>query len=78
LIATAGGAMASVNSINSLVQTVHALRGIVVPLTMPITSASKVFINGELIDEGIHKKLQQLAQETVRLTHALHPAIAGV
>ena len=73
LIATAGGALASVNTINTLIYTVHALRGVVVPISVPIPSASKVFKAGELMDEAIHKKLKQMAQETVWLTKLLNP-----
>ena len=78
LIATAGGAMADVYTIDSLIHTIHALRGIVVPLTVPIPSAGKAFKDGELVDEGVSKKLQQLAHETVRLTRALRPVNAQV
>jgi FMN reductase len=73
LIATAGGAMADVYTIDSLIHTIHALRGIVVPLTVPIPSAGKVFKEGAIVDESVVKKLQQFAHETVRITRALHP-----
>lgn len=73
LIATAGGTMAGVNTVNTLIHTVHALRGVVVPLTVPIPSASKAFQDDKLVDEGIHNRLKQLAHETVRLAQALHP-----
>jgi FMN reductase len=78
LIATAGGALASVNTINTFVYTVHSLRGIVVPLSVPIPSASKAFKDGELIDEAVHKKLQQMAHETVRLSKLLNPTTVEV
>jgi FMN reductase len=76
LIATAGGMQAGVTTINTLVYTIHALRGVVVPLSVPIGSASKMFKDGELVDEGIQQRLKQLAHETVQLTKALHPLVA--
>lgn len=46
LIATAGGDQADVNSIAAMVHVVHSLRGTVLPLSVPIHNASKVFDGG--------------------------------
>jgi FMN reductase len=43
LIATAGGDQAAVNTINALVHVVHSLRGMVLPLSVPIHNADKSF-----------------------------------
>jgi FMN reductase len=78
LIATAGGAVAGVHTMTTLIHTIHALRGIVVPLAVPIGSGAKAFEDGKLIDEGVQNRLQQLAQETVQLARVLRPAAATV
>jgi FMN reductase len=78
LIAVAGGTMASVSTIAEFIHAVHALRGVVVPLTVPIHQGRKNFSDGSLTDEGIQKRLTAMAQETVRLSRALKPAVAGV
>ena len=43
LVATAGGDMAAVNAINAMVNVVHALRGVAVPLSVPVTQPWKAF-----------------------------------
>lgn len=71
LIATAGGDLAAVNSINAMVNVVHALRGTVAPLFVPIGNASRVFdADGRVIDPKIAGRLDQLGKLVV--THAQH------
>ncbi|NIM07181.1 MAG: NADPH-dependent oxidoreductase, partial [Armatimonadetes bacterium] len=43
LISTSGGHMAGVNAVNAMIHAVHALRGVVVPLSVSIPQAWKVF-----------------------------------
>lgn len=78
LIATAGGTQAAVHTVAEMITAVHALRGIVVPLAVPISSAGKAFSGTEVTDEGVRNRLTQMASETVRLAQALNPASASV
>lgn len=66
LIATAGGEIAAVNSINAMVNVVHALRGTVAPLVVPIHRARTVFDkDGSLTDPNVAAKLDLLGREVV-------------
>ena len=68
LIATAGGTIAAINSINALVHTVHSLRGIVASMQVPIAGAGRIFQNGELTDANVHKRLTVMAEQVVDLS----------
>jgi len=65
IIATAGGVMAAPNTANAMVHIVHALRGVVVPMIIPIGQAWKAIDNGKLIDKDWQKRLQTMAELTV-------------
>ncbi len=68
LIATAGGEIAAVNSINAMVHAVHALRGTVVPLVVPIHSARTAFDKeGNLTNRRVAAKLDMVGREVVKL-----------
>ncbi len=72
LIATAGGDMAAVNSINAMVNIVHALRGVAAPLSVPVTQSWKVFDEeGNVRDEGIAKRLESLGWLIVEMATKL-------
>jgi FMN reductase len=73
LIATAGGDQAAINAINALVHTVHSLRGIAVPLSVPISNARRVFEHGALVDERIAARLDQLGQLVVATAEKFQP-----
>jgi FMN reductase len=61
LIATAGGELAAVNSINAMVHVAHALRATVAPLFVPIGQSWKQFDDeGRVLDPKIAKRLDQL------------------
>src|ERR671921_1675012 len=54
LVATAGGGMAAVNAITAMINVVHALRGVVAPLSVPVTQSWKVFDEeGNIHDDGV-------------------------
>lgn len=79
LIATAGGELASVNAINAMVHTVHALRGTVAPLMVAIPGASRVFDKqGNLLDQKWRGKLEQLGRVVVENARAFQLAQAEV
>ncbi len=66
LIATAGGDLAAVNSINTMVQIAHALRATVVPFFVPIGQSWKQFDDaGRVLDPKIAKRLDQLGRLVV-------------
>ncbi len=76
LIATAGGNMAAVNSVNAMVNVVHALRGVVAPLSVPVAQAWKVFDNeGTLHDDGVAGRLESLGRLVVETAAKLAPGI---
>jgi FMN reductase len=63
LIATAGGELAAVNSINAMVHVAHALRATVAPLFVPIGQSWKQFDDeGRLTDPKIASRLDQLGR----------------
>ncbi len=72
LIATAGGQQAAVNAVDSMIHMVHSLRGVVVPLTVPVTAAWKAFdADGSLSDRHWERRLRRLGEMTVELGAAL-------
>ena len=75
LIATAGGTIAAINSINAMVYSVHSLRGTVVSLQVPIAGAGRIFKNGELTDTNVHKRLTMMGEQVVDLSARLRTDI---
>lgn len=73
LIATGGGEMAAVNAINAMVHTAYALRATVVPLMVPIGAASRRFQQGQLRDETIAGRLEQLGRLVVETAGRFQP-----
>jgi FMN reductase len=72
LVATAGGGMAAVNAINAMVNVVHALRGVVAPLSVPVTQSWKVFDEeGNLRDDGVANRLGSLGRLVVEMATKL-------
>ena len=72
LVATAGGDPAATNAIGTLVHVVHALRGIVAPLTAPIPRARQVSDGeGNIIDDNYGGRLDNLGELVVDLTSRL-------
>jgi FMN reductase len=66
LIATAGGDLAAVNSINAMVHVAHALRATVAPLFVPIGQSWKQFDDeSHVLDPKIAKRLAQLGRLVV-------------
>lgn len=71
LVATAGG-QAAANSIGTLVHVVHALRGTVAPLTVPIPKTWQVSDGeGNIIDDNYGGRLDRLGELVVDLTSRL-------
>lgn len=69
LIATAGGELAAVNSINAMVHTAHALRATVAPLFVAIPKAWQVWDEqGHIRDAKWAKRLDQLGELVVQTT----------
>ena len=72
LVATAGGGMAAVNAINAMVNVVHALRGVVAPLSVPVTQSWKVFDEeGNIHDDGVARRLESLGRLVVEMVTKL-------
>lgn len=68
LIATAGGDMAGVNTLGSMVHSVHSLRGIVAPMMVSIHNAKTVFdAQGKITSDKYQKKLDGLGKLVVEL-----------
>lgn len=66
LIATGAGDLAAVNTINAMVHVVHALRGTVAPLFVPIGKASQVFPpDGEVTNPQVAARLELLGKLVV-------------
>src|ERR687890_754284 len=66
LVATSGGGMAAVNTINAMVNVVHALRGVAAPLSVPVTHPWKAFDDeGNVNDEGVARRLESLGKLVV-------------
>lgn len=71
LVATAGG-QAATNSIGALVHVVHALRGTVAPLTVPIPKTWQVSDGeGNITDDNYGGRLDRLGELVVDLTSRL-------
>lgn len=79
LIATAGGDQAAINSINAMVHVAHSLRGIALPLSVPIHNAKHVFdAEGHVINNKIATRLDKLGHllvETAQRYHDIHTRI---
>lgn len=74
LVATAGGDPAAANATGALVNLVHALRGIVAPLIVPILKAWQLSDDeGNITDEGYGGRLDRLGELLVDLTRRLRP-----
>jgi FMN reductase len=74
LIATSGGTMAGANAVNNMVQVVHALRGTVAPLMVPIPQARRnVDARSGEIDSKWDKRLHKLGVLVVEMARALQP-----
>ena len=72
MIATSGGQRASVNSIDAMVHTAHALRAQVLPLKIPIGKASQAFSsNGEVIDRAVERRLKMQAELLVEMANKM-------
>jgi FMN reductase len=81
LIATAGGDLADVNSINAMVHVVHSLRGLALPLSVPIHNAGKAFdADGQIINDKVRTRLNQLGKLVVEIAERMQhdPTDAGV
>ncbi|RMF80463.1 MAG: NADPH-dependent oxidoreductase [Chloroflexi bacterium] len=79
LIVTSGGAQAMMNTVNAMVHTVHALRGIVTPLSVPIPGAKKLFdANGSLSDAEIADRLNKLGALVVETATRLRTPVPDV
>ena len=73
LIATAGGDLAAVNSINAMVHIAHALRATVAPLFVPIGQSWKQFDDeGRITDPKIANRLDQLGRLVVDTAARFH------
>ena len=68
LVATAGGDQAATNATGALVNVVHALRGIVAPLMVPIPKARQLSDDeGNITDENYGGRLDRLGELLVDL-----------
>lgn len=75
LIATASGEMADVHSISAMINVVHSLRGIALPLSVPIHGAKHVFNQeGKVTNEKIAARLTQLGKMVVETAERLNTA----
>ena len=64
--------MAAVNAIGAMVNTVHALRGVVAPLSVPMTQSWKTFDEeGNIRDEGVARRLESLGRIVVEMAAKL-------
>ncbi|HEX6289248.1 MAG TPA: NADPH-dependent FMN reductase [Herpetosiphonaceae bacterium] len=74
LIATAAGELAAVNAINPLVHAVHALRGTVAPLFVPIPRPGEVFdAQGNVVDPKWAGRLDQLGRLVAETASKFQP-----
>lgn len=74
LVATAGGDQAATNATGALVHIVHALRGIVAPLMVPIPKAWQLSDDeGNITDENYGGRLDRLGELLVDLASKLRP-----
>lgn len=73
LIAAAGAENAGYNTLQTMINIVHSLRGIVAPSSLAIGSATKqVNAAGQIINETITRKLNRLAAEVFDLSIVLN------
>lgn len=73
LIAAAGAENAGYNTLQTMINIVHSLRGIVSPSSLAIGSANKqVNASGEINNETIARKLNRLAAEVFDLSIVLN------
>ncbi len=70
LIATAGGAMASVNTINAMAHVAQTLRAWMATIQVPIGPTRDLFQNGELKDEPTRERLRMLGRQVVRFVQS--------
>jgi FMN reductase len=78
LIAASGGSMAGVTAIDSMVHTVHALRGTVIPLKVPVPQARKAIrASGEFHERDIEQRLLKLGSLVVETARALRMSPEG-
>ena len=74
LVATAGGDQASANATDALINVVHALRGIVTPLVVPVPKAWQLSDAwGNITDENYGGHLDRLGVLLVDLASKLRP-----
>lgn len=74
LIATAGGEQAAANATAAMVHAVHALRGVVVPLSVPLPRVwEKVDEAGSITDKDYRGRLDSLGRLVVDLGLKLGP-----
>ncbi len=72
LIATAGGELAAVNAINALAHVATSLRGLVLPLHVPIPRAGQAInADGQIIDGRVAQRLEALGTLAVDLATRL-------
>ncbi len=72
LVATAGGDQAATNATGALVNVIHALRGVVAPLMVPIPKAWQVSDDeGNITDENYGGRLDRLGRLLVDLASKL-------
>jgi FMN reductase len=73
LISAAGGSHA-LQAINTMEFIVRAMRGLAIPLVVPISKAQATFDEtGRIVDPKIETQLRRLGSEVVRLTRQLGP-----
>lgn len=75
LVATAGGDQAATNATGALANVVHALRGIVAPLMVPIPKSWQLSdVEGNVTDENYGGRLDRLGELMVGLASKLRTA----
>ena len=75
LISTAGGDQAAAHTTDAMVHVVHALRGVVAPLTVAIPKAWRLSgEDGRITDENYCRRLVRLGRLVVELAEKVSPA----
>lgn len=77
LIAAAGGTH-GLQAINTMGFMVRALRGIAVPLVVPVARASQAIADGQIVDAAVDTQLLALGSEVARLAGHFARPPAGV
>lgn len=77
-IAVAYGWQAAVTTLQSLRQTVHALRGWPTPLGATVNASGPVFDNGECVDSAVRRQLATVAEQVVGFARLRRPATADL